>query len=362
MLYNALLFILGIAALIGGAEALVRGASRLARSFGVSPLVIGLTIVAIGTTSPEIAVTVGAVLKDSPDIAVGNIVGSNITNVLVILGLTAVISPLAVHVQVIRQEAPIMIGAALLYIVMASDGQLGRTDALILVLLMPVYMFYLIRQSRAESSETRQTYEEAIVKSGRLEGRWLVQVLLIAGGIALLVIGSRWLVTSAVAFAREFGVSELVIGLTVIALGTSMPEIATSVLAALRGESDIAVGNVIGSNTFNILGALGVAGAIGPDGLPIAPAVMHFDNWVMIAAALACLPVFMAGRRIGRTKGIMFLGFYAAYVTYLILDASGHDALPRYSSIMIGFVLPLTVVTLVAMVLREQRDRPKGPH
>jgi cation:H+ antiporter len=360
MLHNGLLFVLGITALIAGAEALVYGASRIARSFGVSPLVIGLTIVAIGTTSPEIAVSVGSVLSGQPDLAVGNIVGSNIANVLVILGLTAVIAPLAVHVQVIRQEVPIMIGAALLFAVMVADGRLGRSDSILLALLIPVYMIYLIRQSRTESSETRQPYEDAMVREGRLEGRWILQLLLIAGGIALLVLGSQWLVSSSVEFARALGVSELVIGLTIIAAGTSMPEIATSVLAAIRGESDIAVGNVVGSNTFNVLGGLGIAGAVSPDGLPMAPAVMNFDIWVMMAATVACLPVFMAGRRIGRMKGLMFLGFYVAYVTYLILDASGHDALPRYSSIMISFVLPLTVVTLVAMVLRDQRRRSKS--
>ena len=355
-----LYFLMGIAALIGGAEALVSGASRIAQSFGVSPLVIGLTIVALGTTSPEIAVTVGAVVEGTPDVAVGNIIGSNITNVLVILGLTAMVAPLSVNVQVIRQEVPIMIGAAFLFVVMVIDYRLGRSDAVILMLLMPVYMIYLIRQSRAESRETRASYEKALSRVTLRKRHWLSNIALIIVGLALLVVGSRWLVASSVTFARALGVSELVIGLTVIAAGTSLPEIATSMLAALRGERDIAVGNVIGSTTFNILGGLGIAGAISPGGLPIAPAVMNFDVWVMIAAILACLPVFVAGRQIGRAKGLMFVGYYVAYVAYLILDARGHDALPRYSSIMIGFVFPLTVVTLVAMVLRDQQKAEKA--
>jgi cation:H+ antiporter len=153
------------------------------------------------------------------------------------------------------------------------------------------------------------------------------------------------------------GVSDLVIGLTVVSAGTSLPELATTALAALRGERDIAVGNAIGSSTFNILGCLGAAGLVSSSGLTIAPAVMNFDLWVMVAVSVACLPVFMAGRQIGRLTGVAFIAYYAAYVTYLILDAQGHDALPEYSSIMIGFVLPITVVTLVALVVRTQQKK-----
>ena len=187
-----------------------------------------------------------------------------------------------------------------------------------------------------------------------------MQLVLIFAGLGLLILGSNWLVDAAVAFARAFGVSDLVIGLTIIAAGTSMPEVATSVMAAIRGERDIAVGNVIGSNTFNILGCLGISGVVSLTGLDIAPAVLNFDVWVMIAVAVASLPVFLLGRRIGRRRGLLFLGYYAVYVVYLILGAQQHDALGEFSAVMLSFVLPITIVTLVAMVIREQQSRDAG--
>jgi len=354
---HAFFFLLGLAALVVGAEALVRGASKIALSLGISPLVVGLTIVAVGTSSPEVAVSVGAVLNGNTDIAVGNVVGSNILNVLLVLGIGALIAPLAVHSQLIRQEVPIMIGASLLLVVLIVDGRLGRLDALLLTVLMVGYMTFLVVQSRAEGKELQDEYAEVVCRPGEWDSHWAVQTLLIGVGLGLLVLGSDWMVDAAVAFARVMGVSDLVIGLTVIAVGTSMPEIAASIMAAVRGERDIAVGNVIGSNTFNILGCLGISGLMSGDGLSIAPAVLNFDLWVMVAVAVACLPVFIAGREIGRGKGLMFIGYYAAYVAYLILGAQQHDALDEYSAIMIGFVLPITIVTLVAILIRGQKQR-----
>jgi cation:H+ antiporter len=361
MVTHAFFFLLGLAALVVGAEALVRGASKIALSLGISPLVVGLTIVAVGTSSPEVAVSVGAVLNGNTDIAVGNVVGSNILNVLLVLGIGALIAPLAVHSQLIRQEVPIMIGASLLLVVLIVDGRLGRLDALLLALLMVGYMTFLVVQSRAEGKELRDEYAEVVCRPGEWDSHWAVQTLLIVVGLGLLVLGSDWMVDAAVAFARVMGVSDLVIGLTVIAVGTSMPEIAASIMAAVRGERDIAVGNVIGSNTFNILGCLGISGLMSGDGLSIAPAVLNFDLWVMVAVAVACLPVFIAGREIGRGKGLMFVGYYAAYVAYLILGAQQHDALDEYSAIMIGFVLPITIVTLVAMLIRNQKSQAGPP-
>jgi cation:H+ antiporter len=355
MLVHVLLFLLGFAALVVGAESLVRGASKIALALGISPLVVGLTIVAFGTSAPEIAVSVGAVLNGRSDIAIGNVVGSNILNVLLVLGVSALIAPLVVHSQLIRQEVPIMIGATLLLVVMLIDGRLGAVDGAILVALLIAYVTFLVLQSRAENAEIREAYEHAMESSAAWDRHWAVQVLLILAGLGLLVLGSNWLVDSAVVFARALGVSDLVIGLTVIAVGTSMPEIAASIMAALRGERDMAVGNVIGSNTFNILGCLGLAGLVSGEGLTVAPAVLNFDLWVMVA--VASLPVFIVGRKIGRGKGILFLAYYAAYVAYLILGARQHDALDEYSAIMIGFVLPLTIVTLVAMLIREQKKR-----
>jgi cation:H+ antiporter len=360
MLTHLFLFAVGLGALVLGAELLVRGASKIALSLGISPLVVGLTIVAMGTSSPEVAVSVGAVLNGSTDIAVGNVVGSNIFNVLFILGVSAVITPLVVHSQIIRQEVPIMIGASLILAVMIVGGQLSRIESALLLGLLIAYLVFLVRQSRAEAKEIRDEYAAGVPRSGEWDSHWAVQVLLIVAGLGLLVLGSNWLVDAAVAFARMLGVSDLVIGLTIIAAGTSMPEVATSIMAAIRGERDIAVGNVIGSNTFNILGCLGISGIVSRTGLEISPAVLNFDIWVMMAVAVACLPVFLLGRRIGRRRGLLFLVYYVLYVVYLILGAQQHDALEEFSAVMLSFVLPITILTLVAMVIREQQGNDAG--
>lgn len=353
-----LLFALGLGALIAGAELLVRGASKLALSFGISPLVVGLTIVAFGTSSPEMAVSVQSAWAGKTDMAVANVVGSNIFNVLFILGLSALITPLVVHAQIIRQEVPIMIGASLLLLAFGLDGRIGFSDALMLAALLVAYTVFLVIQSRRETQATRDEYAAEVPAAGGWDAHWAVQVGLLVGGLALLVVGAGWLVTAATAFAQALGVSDLVIGLTIVAAGTSMPEVATSLLAAVRGQRDIAVGNVVGSSTFNILGCLGIAGMVAPNGLPMAAGLLNFDIWVMLATALACLPVFLSGREIARWEGFLFLGYYAAYVAYLILSAQQHDALPAYSAVMLGFVVPLTVVTLVVVSLRPHRGNP----
>lgn len=355
---NILLFLGGLVLLIVGAELLVRGASKLAQSFGVSPLVVGLTIVAFGTSSPEVAVSVSSALSGKTDIAVGNVVGSNIFNVLFILGVSALITPLVVNAQIIRQEVPIMIGASLLLLALGLDGRVGLTDAALLVGLLVAYTVFLIVQSRRETQATRDEYAEEMhinaAQRSWLDQRW-AQLVCIVAGLALLVLGSDWLVTAAIAFAKAMGVSDLVIGLTIVAAGTSMPEVATSVMAAIKGERDIAVGNVIGSSTFNILGCLGVSGlAAGASGLALPPSVLNFDIWIMLAVAFACLPVFMTGREIARWEGAVFVGYYAAYTAYLILASTNHAALPAFSGVMMSFVVPITIVTLVAVMLRRQ--------
>ena len=358
---NIILFLAGLVALVLGANLLVRGASKLALSFGISPLVVGLTIVAFGTSAPEVAVSVGAVFKGQTDIAIGNVVGSNIFNVLFILGVSALITPLVVNVQLIRQEVPIMIGASLLLLALGLDGSLGLWDGALLLGLLLAYTVFLVLQSRRETQAARDEYaqENKPARPGAWDNRLPAQLALIAVGLVLLVYGSEWLVTAAVSFAKAMGVSDLVIGLTVVAAGTSMPEVATSITAAIKGERDIAVGNVVGSNTFNILGCLGVSGLVAggmPAGaaLQVAPALLSFDIWVMLAVALACLPMFMSGREIARWEGGVFLLYYLAYVAYLILAAQQHDALQPFSLAMMGFVLPLTLITLVVVLLRQR--------
>ena len=354
---NMLMFFGGLLLLVIGANTLVRGASKLALSFGISPLVVGLTIVALGTSAPEVAVSVGAVLDGKTDIAIGNVVGSSIFNVLFILGISALIAPLVVNVQLIRQEVPIMLGASLLLLALTLDGNLSFLDGGFLFALLLVYTVFLVVQSRRETQAAKDEYAEAIQPGGvgAWDSHWAAQIGLIATGLVALVYGSDYLVQASVSFAKSMGVSDLIIGLTIVAAGTSMPEVATSLTAAIKGERDIAVGNVVGSNTFNILGCLGVSGLVSGDlGLAMAPSLMAFDIWVMLAVALACLPVFMTGREIARWEGGVFLGYYFAYVAYLILAAQHHDALPALSSVMLGFVLPLTILAFVVGIVRSK--------
>lgn len=350
-----LLFLAGIVLLVAGAEALVRGASRLAAAVGISPLVIGLTVVAFGTSSPELAVTLFAGWSGSPDIALGNVVGSNIFNVLFILGLSGLIAPLVVSQRLVRLEVPLTIGASVLLFALALDGRIGRLDGLVLFLGIVGYTFFVLRQSLKETAEVRSEYEREFGRRPRPSRQWIVNSGLVVIGLAMLVAGSRWLVGGAVAVARVMGLSELVIALTIVAAGTSLPEAAASVVAAVRGERDIAVGNVVGSSLFNVLAILGLSALLVPDGIPVAPAALSFDIPVMIAVGVACLPIFFTGYRIARWEGLLFLMYYGCYTLYLILDASRHDTLPAFSAVMVIFILPLTVVTLAVLAIRAWR-------
>ncbi|PWG62566.1 calcium/sodium antiporter [Sediminicurvatus halobius] len=343
----ALAFVAGLVLLVLGGEWLVRGASRLAARLGVPSLVIGLTVVAFGTSAPELAVTVGAAVSGGPaaDLALGNVVGSNIFNVLFILGISALVTPLAVNLRMVRLEVPVMIAVSVLCLVLIANGHVGRAEGLLLVAGLVAYTVFTLVQSRAAASAD----DAAPTGTGAV---WR-QLLLIVGGLVVLVVGSRLLLHGAVGAARLIGVSETVIGLTIVAAGTSLPELTTSVLAGLRGERDIAVGNVVGSNIFNILGVLGLAAVIAPAGVIAPPAVIAFDGWVMLAVAALCLPVFFTGYRIERWEGGLFLLYYLAYSAWLILDATGHDALPAFSGVMLWGVLPLTVLTLVVSLRRR---------
>ncbi len=352
-------FAAGLALLVLGANALVSGASKLALSFGLSPLVVGLTVVAFGTSAPEMAVSTGAVLAGQGDVAVGNVIGSNIFNILVILGLSAVIVPLTVHVQVIRQEMPIMIGAAVLFMAFSLDGVVTFFEGAIMLALLIGYTAFLVIQARRAPPGSATDYEAELqlTKFPGRKDKWYVQIWFVVAGLIMLVQGADWLVESAVTFARALGLSELIIGLTIVAVGTSLPEVAASLVAALKGERDMAVGNVVGSCVFNIFGCVGLGGlAAGAAGLPIAPSALNFDLWVMLAAFFACLPVFISGREIARWEGGIFVGYYVAYVAYLALSAQEHSVLPAYSAVMLSFVLPITIITLVVVSIRQTKS------
>ena len=349
---TALLLVLGLVALLLGAEILVRGASRLAAATGLSPLVIGLTVVALGTSAPELAVGIDAVQRGAPGIAIGNVIGSNVANVLLILGISALVTPLVVSRQLVWLDVPVMIGCSFLVLALAYDGNLSRIEGGGLALLAVAYVGWLIRIARRESAEADEVGQPA-----RGRWSWAIDLAMVLGGLGLLVLGARWLVESAVTIAQALGLSELVIGLTVIAVGTSLPEIATSVMAAVRGQRDLAVGNIVGSNVLNLLVVLGLTAVVAPSGIPVNAAAIHFDFPVMIATAVACLPIFFTGHCIARWEGAVFLGYYIAYTAYLLLDAAGHDALPAFSIAMMQFVLPLTVITLGIVVMRALRQR-----
>ncbi len=356
------LFVIGLIILILGAELLVRGASRLALGFGISPLVVGLTVVAFGTSSPELAVSIGAGVIGQADIALGNVVGSNIANVLLILGISAIITPLVVTQKLVRREVPLMIGVSFLPLLFGLDGKIGRLEGLLMVAGIITYTAFAIRQSRQESREVQDEYVagfgECVAPGLRCA---LINSGLVMVGLVMLVFGAQWLVNGAVSIARALGLSELVIGLTVIAVGTSLPEVATSIVASIRGERDIAVGNVVGSNLFNILSVLGLAAAAAPAGVTVPATALRFDIPFMIAVAVACLPIFFTGYRIARWEGALFLAYYVAYTVYLLLDAMQHFALRAYNVALVGFVMPLTAVTLGLLAMRAWREGRRPP-
>jgi cation:H+ antiporter len=359
---TALMLIAGLGLLIVGGDLLVRGASRLAAAFGIPPLIIGLTVVAFGTSSPELAVSVQAAVSGETDIAVGNVVGSNIFNVLFILGVSALIAPLAVSSQLIRFDVPLMIGVSCVALLLAFDGTIGRLDGLVFVAGLLAWLIMLVRMGRQEAADRESAPGDESTRPNAAAGRsgHAVNLVLIAIGLLLLVLGSRWFVDGAVTFARWLGVTELVIGLTVIAAGTSLPEVVTSVLASLRGERDIAVGNVVGSNLFNILGVLGLSSIIAPEGLAVAASALRFDFPIMIAVAVACLPIFFTGARIERWEGGLFLAYYFAWTGWLVLAATGHAALSPFNAAMTLFVLPLTAITLAVLAFRGWRGSRMG--
>jgi cation:H+ antiporter len=352
---TALLFVAGLVVLVAGGEVLVRGSARLAAATGISPLVIGLTVVAFGTSSPELAVSVQAGMAGQVDIAVGNVVGSNIFNVLLILGMSAAVVPLVVSEQLVRLDVPVMIVVSALLLMLSLDGAITRGESALMVGLLLVYITGQIVISRRSPP--------APVEEPVPTGRTWVNLLYIVLGLVLLVAGSRWLVQSAVEIATTFGVTPLVIGLTIVAAGTSMPELATSIIAGLRGQRDIAVGNIIGSNIFNILAVLGISGLLSPEVIPVSTAALTLDIPVMIAVAVLCLPIFLSGYAIGRAEGVLFLLYYLIYTGYLILDAADHEGLAEYRSVVLTVVLPITVISVLGFTVRSsirQRNQERN--
>lgn len=340
----------GLVLLLIGAELLVSAAARLALVLGIPPLVVGLTVVAFGTSAPELAVSLRAALSGTADLAVGNVVGSNIFNVLFILGLSALVSPLLVPSQLVRLDIPVMIGVAVLAFVWSLDGQLERGEGALLVLGLFVYVVLLVRVGRAETAT-------AAVLPGPATPRYLRDGLSLGGGLALLTLGAHLLVDGAVKIATSLGLSEAVIGVTIVAAGTSLPQIATSVLAARRGEREIALGNIVGSNIFNILSVLGLSALVAPSGLPVAASIMAVDFPVMLAVSVALLPLCASRGSIARWEGVVLLFGYVGFTTYTVLHAVGYESLPTLERVVLWGVLPLALIGLIVDVAVRQRRR-----
>lgn len=314
-----LLLVAGLAILTIGADILVRAASALALAMRISPLVVGLTIVAFGTSAPELVVSLQSSWNGQPDIAVGNVVGSNIFNVLFILGLSALITPLVVDQSLVRFDVPLLIAVSALVLLLGWDGSLGRLDGGILLAGFVGYTVLAVVRGKREAPQVLAEYADALPAPAKPNaGPLVIQLALCLLGLGLLVLGSRLFISGAVELARGLRVSELVVGLTIVAAGTSLPEVATSVVAAWKGAQDIAVGNVLGSNLFNILAVLGGAGVVADSGVPLADSTRMIDLPVMIAVAAACFPVCLTGHRIARWEGATFLVAYLAYLSYMI--------------------------------------------
>lgn len=313
MTVSILVFFVGLVVLYYGADFLVDGSSRLALSFGVRPLIIGMTIVSFATSMPELMVSLLAIGKGSSAIAVGNIVGSNIANIGLILGVSALVLPLKVPRGLLWRELPFMIGVTVALYVMCLDGQLGLTDAAVLLTLLTLFILYCLRYARHTGTDPVAPEQVVETEQGR-RGR---DILYIVGGIIGLGLGANWMVSSAVTIARAIGLSELFIGMTIVALGTSLPELAASLMSAAKGEMEISIGNVIGSNIFNILFVLGLCPLFQP--IVIDPSVLSFELPIVLLFSFALIPLCWHRFEVTRLKGAFLLASYVTFITLLIL-------------------------------------------
>ncbi len=340
----------GLVCLVFGAEWLVRGASSIAAKLGVAPIVIGLTVVAFGTSAPEMAVSVSGALSGNADVAIGNVVGSNTFNILAILGLSAAISGLSIEQRLLKFDIPLLIAISLVAYVLILDDSVSRIEGVVFFVGIIAYTGWLLRGARkGESPAVEAEYKEVAdsAEGATVSMSIAFQAGLIVVGLALLVLGSQLLVNSATEIASALGVSDLVIGLTVVAAGTSLPELATSVLAAIRGQRDIAVGNVVGSNIFNLLAVLGASAAVSSNGVAVNSEVIRLDFPVMLAATIVLLPICWNGFMVKKWEGSLLVLFYVAYVAYLIMEAGDSTAPELYRTAML-IIVPLVMVVFGA--------------
>ncbi|MCZ2818787.1 calcium/sodium antiporter [Modestobacter sp. VKM Ac-2977] len=346
----------GLALLTAGGELLVRGGSALGRAAGISPLVIGLTVVAFATAAPELAVSLGAALTGVAGIAVGNVVGSNIANVLLVGGITALAAPLAVDRKLLRGDLPALLGLSVLLFLFAVDGTVALWEGMLLVALAVAYLSWKVVAGRREEAPDATEAARPALRPRTV----FAPVGMLLGGVALLVVGARMLVDAATAIASALGLSDLVIGLTVVAVGTSFPELVTTVVAAVRGQREMALGNIVGSNVLNIGVVLGLTAVVAPGGLPVDASALRLDLPVMIAVTLGFVPLLLTGAKLVRWEGGLLLAWYAIYLAVLVLPAVGSAAAPAFTAVAQWGLLPLTTVGLAVLTVREVRTRRRA--
>ncbi len=345
---------LGIIVVVIGADLLVRGAVVLASALRISSLVIGLTVVAFGTSAPEMAVSVVSSTRGESEIALGNVLGSNIFNVLFVLGASALIVPLAVSSQLIRLDVPLMVAASLIAFVMSLDGGVSRLEGLLLFASLIAYTVALVWIGRRDGS-ARSNDQDAEESNPHYSARMLIAyAALLVLGLVLLVLGASWLVEASSAIARAFGVSDLVIGVTIVAVGTSLPEVATSFVAAFKGERDLAVGNVVGSNLFNLLGVLGMSAAVSQTGIAVIDDALWFDMPIMLLVAMICWPIVRSQNTVARWEGGMMVFAYVLYTVYLILMVEGSSHLDQFKEVVLYFVAPAATVAYLVLTKRDR--------
>jgi cation:H+ antiporter len=309
---NLVLLLLGVALLTVGGEALIRGSLAAARRLGVSPLLSGLVIVGFGTSAPELVVSINAAVDGRPDIAIGNVVGSNIGNVLLILGICAAITPLAVKPLVLRRDAVTVVAASVLFLVLVGGSALGRADGALFLFFLGAYLVWAYWSERFHAAPSGEMHQAEADELSTVPKSILWTVIAVVFGLSLLIGGSQVLLIGAVGIAEHYGVPEAVIGLTLVAVGTSLPELSISVIAAIRRHADVAVGNILGSNIFNLLGILGVSALLQP--LPVHDRILQFDQWVMLGTSLLLLLFLYTGSRLSRLEGSVLLAGYGIYV------------------------------------------------
>lgn len=357
---SVLLFITGLILLIAGAELFLNSVDKFGIAWRISPLIMGLTVVAFATGAPELAISLQAAAEGKPDLVLGNIIGSNISNILLILGVAGLLSPLAIKNRVIKRDIPIVLSASILLYILSMDGYLTMADGFIILAALMGYSVFIWRQIKGDrKSNNLKEVEEAAKEILEKNAGWFYtkNILLLLVGLVMIVAGSRLMVDAAVTIAEVLGVSELIIGLTIVSIGTSLPEVATSMAASRKGDADTAVANVLGSNLYNILLTLGLTIVVAPGALKVSADAIYFDMPIMILVVIACLPLFWPGKELGRVEAAGFLFYYISYMGYLVMLAMQHPLKDLFEQVMIWGLIPLTIVLILYKFVRDYRTK-----